>query len=965
MNVRTALDANNNQPAPTDREVVLATHQHAVAYLFSGHWVTMVREIDARHYTFGAQSEAAAWKAHREKMESDARSKLAQTEEPRIGDSFDCAINDASTNPSWGNGDKVSDWPTVPSPPQTEEPQITQKEIKKFHKDCVYAQSDDGGDRNAPQATRYALQQFLIARPSPPRVDAAPANLGYMAHAGPWSCAECGFTVPYDPDWSVMSKTIGEHTKDKHTAPFTGIAAPAKEIELPMIHLTDADITNGDALFQTIGGGKENRERARELARRLCHNQRYYERVYLATLRDLREAREQIEEHHAWQEEMRREVGNAILSADAVKQINFDLLEQVKERDAALALACELHGCGSEECAATKYREDGKKLIAENETVFNLKAELAALRADREKAVAKLSKNQCSGSVLIWLCAFLIGTFLVWNGVRNRPLHGHVGEFLGAKHSQLHDPLRNFLPISVEDMHGYVEVGHIVPILKVGSIFLANSDWDLADVLFVRGHHFILRNLVGLSRGGRFWHPAVHNHRLHFGNDLPERERKFRWIDDREIAGSFFSVLHFNLPMLNLYPRFLGKFGQSALLFNGFPSSSQQNPLPYHRANLQNPDYRQHPCKQFQLPLYCEIIAALLASLIAAWGGWLWGRRCFMGGGLLAIIGLAMTASVLTTTGFCDPLFWRAEWRALTGQEADRCSCQQHSDDQEFTHHAATSFVVVPFRKIVLPKENSRFSHRISETGFAFDPMPIVILDHHPDEKPVVFAREVPRALEFWIEHIFPLHHDRRNVRTEGKSNFLRRLLLFGQYLHVPMDAFYPGRRTALIAGFQTRQKIGREGFLPICMSGGSIGIAGIELFEIGKYPGSVPINLSFDRRASLNRLPSNRQEGQNDGPCPNALGECDVLGPYWRLIGLLCIVISLCGIVFSDRRPLNLACSVLIAVLGGYCILGHTDDCCENSNQSKENPVFSEESGHSENCITKTLDRTVIVYYI
>jgi len=122
------------------------------------------------------------------------------------------------------------------------------------------------------------------------------------------------------------------------------------------------------------------------------------------------------------------------------------------------------------------------------------------------------------------------------------------------------------------------------------------------------------------------------------------------------------------------------------LPFDGSPSGSQKSGLPDHLPNLQQTNYNQKPCEPFELPLYGEICAALLASLIAIWGGWLWGGGNRIWGGLLAVFGLGLLASALTAVGFCDPLFWRAEWRSLTFQEANRCGCQQSEYHQAFEH---------------------------------------------------------------------------------------------------------------------------------------------------------------------------------------------------------------------------------------------------------------------------------------
>jgi hypothetical protein len=112
----------------------------------------------------------------------------------------------------------------------------------------------------------------------------------------------------------------------------------------------------------------------------------------------------------------------------------------------------------------------------------------------------------------------------------------------------------------------------------------------------------------------------------------------------------------------------------------GPPSEIQQRPL--HDAYS-----RQDSCKPFEFPLYSEIFATLLACLIASWGGWLSGRGNRWGWSV-GLAGIGLLFSVLTTIGFCDPLFWRPYWHLLNSQEANRCQCDQPADyRQTFQHY--------------------------------------------------------------------------------------------------------------------------------------------------------------------------------------------------------------------------------------------------------------------------------------
>ena len=137
-------------------------------------------------------------------------------------------------------------------------------------------------------------------------------------------------------------------------------------------------------------------------------------------------------------------------------------------------------------------------------------------------------------------------------------------------------------------------------------------------------------------------------------------------------------LVFLHMPCLSLHP-----VGLRMNLIAGF---SQQYGLPNHRQNLNEAYEYQAPCKPFEPPLYSYILAALLAAFIASWGGWLWGGGNRIWGGLLAVLGLLLTTSTMTAIGFGDPMFWRAGWRLLTGQDPDRRDCQDTEHSQLFQH---------------------------------------------------------------------------------------------------------------------------------------------------------------------------------------------------------------------------------------------------------------------------------------
>lgn len=72
--------------------------------------------------------------------------------------------------------------------------------------------------------------------------------------------------------------------------------------------------------------------------------------------------------------------------------------------------------------------------------------------------------------------------------------------------------------------------------------------------------------------------------------------------------------------------------------------------------------------------LFAEIIVGAVACAIMYRGTGYYGMgRCALGF-LCVIGGSCLLLSVLTTTAFCDPIFWRAEWRALSGHDPYRCN---------------------------------------------------------------------------------------------------------------------------------------------------------------------------------------------------------------------------------------------------------------------------------------------------
>jgi len=139
-------------------------------------------------------------------------------------------------------------------------------------------------------------------------------------------------------------------------------------------------------------------------------------------------------------------------------------------------------------------------------------------------------------------------------------------------------------------------------------------------------------------------------------------------------------VLH--VPGLFFHPFGLG--------VNVAASLAYQDSLPNHASNLKRTDYHQTECEPCEPILYLEVLASLLAGLIAAWGGWLWGGGRRVWGGLVIGLSLWLFLSFFTGFLFNDPLFWRPIGRILTGGNPYRCQGDQQTEyRQPFQHNSA------------------------------------------------------------------------------------------------------------------------------------------------------------------------------------------------------------------------------------------------------------------------------------
>jgi hypothetical protein len=163
---------------------------------------------------------------------------------------------------------------------------------------------------------------------------------------------------------------------------------------------------------------------------------------------------------------------------------------------------------------------------------------------------------------------------------------------------------------------------------------------------------------------------------------------------------------HIGLPAdvagLRLHPLRLG-MNVAASLF-------QEPSLPNHSGNLQQSNENQSPCEPSESLLYLEILSALLAGLIASWGGWLWAGGSRWWGGLVAGLAVWLFLSFATAVTFGDPCFWRVGRRILTGsdpyqyEETDYRQPFMHDAENVSQKHLATGYGPVVFSREMLEK---------------------------------------------------------------------------------------------------------------------------------------------------------------------------------------------------------------------------------------------------------------------
>jgi hypothetical protein len=129
--------------------------------------------------------------------------------------------------------------------------------------------------------------------------------------------------------------------------------------------------------------------------------------------------------------------------------------------------------------------------------------------------------------------------------------------------------------------------------------------------------------------------------------------------------------------------------------------STDQDSLPDHTPHLERTDYHQTECEPCEPVLYLEVLASLLARLIAAWGGWLWGTGRLAWGGMVIALGVLLFLSFSSGFLFDGPLFWRPLEHILTGRNPYYCQWAKQTEYRQTFQHDGGNVSQIPVRDTV------------------------------------------------------------------------------------------------------------------------------------------------------------------------------------------------------------------------------------------------------------------------
>lgn len=257
---------------------------------------------------------------------------------------------------------------------------------------------------------------------------------------------------------------------------------------------------------------------------------------------------------------------------------------------------------------------------------------------------------------------------------RHMPFSKNVLVFHGSSHVQEHVSSRHFFDhLSADFLPAVARMrigGNACPFLRTNAPCESQSDQRLND-----GRHRRFAVLEGCKR--------PHVERVGWADIDDEQPDLPPDIGDRQ---SFFGNGNDEPGALPAHRITVLPFHVVGLHFDRLQGAFQQTRLPDHRASLQKADYDEAACEPGDSVLYLEILSALLAGLIASWGGWLWagGHRAW--GAVVAGLALWLFLSFTTTLTFGDPCFWRVGSQVLRGESPRRYEYQTEQYRQPLQH---------------------------------------------------------------------------------------------------------------------------------------------------------------------------------------------------------------------------------------------------------------------------------------
>ena len=114
----------------------------------------------------------------------------------------------------------------------------------------------------------------------------------------------------------------------------------------------------------------------------------------------------------------------------------------------------------------------------------------------------------------------------------------------------------------------------------------------------------------------------------------------------------------------------------------------------------------------------------------------------------------------------------------------------------------------------------------------------------------------------------------------------------------------------------------------------------------LGVYDSLSVQKSAFSGIASLSRLPSDDQKGQQECPRLNSFRPSERVDPIWGMFGFFCFLGALASIVWGDRSLWTTRLSIVgFLCLMFFCIAGHIENCPDGDKERYQRPVFRSQS--------------------